>query len=159
MTFRPDVTVAAVVERDSRFLLVEERAGRRIVFNQPAGHLEDGESLLDAVMRETLEETTCRFTPQWLLGIYLWRNPSNDRTFLRVAFSGTVGEPEPARTLDRSIIRTTWMSRGQLADRPNMLRSPLVLRCIADYEHGTRHPLTVLQTLDLGTLADIAHPR
>ena len=78
MIFRPDVTVAAVVERDGRFLLVEERAGRRIVFNQPAGHLEDGETLLEAAVRETLEETACRFTPQSLLGVYLWRNPAND---------------------------------------------------------------------------------
>ncbi len=158
MIFRPDVTVAAVIERDSRFLLVEERAGRRIVFNQPAGHLEDGESLLDAVIRETLEETACRFTPESLLGVYLWRNPVNDRTFLRVAFTGSVGDPEPGYRLDRSIIRTTWMSRTQLADRPNALRSPLVLRCIADYDRGTRHPLAVVQTLDVETLTGAALP-
>ncbi len=159
MIFRPDVTVAAVVERDGRFLLVEERAGRRIVFNQPAGHLEDGETLLDAAVRETLEETACRFTPQSLLGVYLWRNAANDRTFLRVAFTGTVGEPEPGRSLDRSIIRATWLSHAQLAERPNTLRSPLVLRCIADYERGTRHPLTVLQSLDLDLLPTVSGTR
>jgi len=158
MIFRPDVTVAAVVERDGRFLLVEERAGRRIVFNQPAGHLEDGESLLDAAIRETLEETACRFIPESLLGVYLWRSPANERTFLRVAFTGSVGDPDPGRTLDRSIIRTTWMSRRQLADRPNALRSPLVLRCIADYERGARYPLSVLQSLDIGTPAGAVLP-
>ena len=156
MTFRPDVTVAAIVERGGQYLLVEERAGRRIVFNQPAGHLEDGESLLEAVIRETLEETTCQFTPRWVTGIYLWRNPDNERTFLRIAFAGDAGEPQPELKLDRSIIRTTWMSRSQLTDRPHMLRSPLVLHCIADYERGLRHPLTVLQTLDFGRLADPA---
>ena len=93
MSFRPDVTVAAVVERDGQFLVVEERAARRIVLNQPAGHLERGETLLDAVMRETLEETACVLTPEALVGVYLWHSAGADRTFLRVTFCGSASGP------------------------------------------------------------------
>jgi 8-oxo-dGTP pyrophosphatase MutT (NUDIX family) len=151
MPFRPDVTVAAVIERDGRFLVVEERAARRVVINQPAGHLERGESLLEAVVRETLEETAYALTPEALTGIYLWRHPVIDRTFLRVAFTGSVDGPDAARRLDRCILRATWLSRDQLAARPNVLRSPLVLRCIDDYLSGVRHPLSLLSTLDVAT--------
>lgn len=150
MSFRPDVTVAAVVERGGRFLMVEERAARRIVLNQPAGHLERGESLVEAVVRETLEETGCALRAEAVTGIYLWRHPATDRTFLRVAFTGAVDGPDPARRLDRCIIRAAWMTREQLAGRPQSLRSPLVLRCIDDYLSGARHPLSLLTSLDLG---------
>lgn len=150
MSFRPDVTVAAVVERGGRFLMVEERAARRIVLNQPAGHLERGETLVEAVVRETLEETGCALRAEAVTGIYLWRRPETDRTFLRVAFTGTVDGPDPARRLDRCIIRAAWMTREQLAGRPQSLRSPLVLRCIDDYLSGARHPLSLLTSLDLG---------
>lgn len=149
MTFRPDVTVAAVVERDGRFLVVEERAARRIVINQPAGHLEAGESLLDAAVRETLEETGYRLVPASVTGVYLWRHPATGRSFLRVAFTGTVTGPEPDRALDRCIVRAAWMSREQLAARPNVLRSPLVLRCIDDFLAGARYPLSLLTSVDL----------
>jgi len=149
MTFRPDVTVAAVIERDGRFLVVEERAARRIVINQPAGHLEAGESLLDAAVRETLEETGYRLAPVSVTGIYLWRHPATGRSFLRVAFTGTVTGPEPDRTLDRCVVRAAWMSREQLAARPNVLRSPLVLRCIDDFLAGARYPLSLLTSVDL----------
>ena len=149
MAFRPDVTVAAVVERDGRFLVVEERAARRIVINQPAGHLERGEDLVQAVVRETLEETACRLSPDAVTGIYLWRHPVIDRTFLRVAFCGSVAEPDGTRRLDRGILRTAWMTRAELAARPGRLRSPLVLRCIDDYLAGQRHPLSLLASLDL----------
>ena len=147
MAFRPDVTVAAIIEHDGRFLMVEERAARRIVFNQPAGHLERNEDLAGAVVRETLEETGCLFVPEAVTGIYLWPHPTLDRTFLRVAFCGTVSGPDPLRRLDRCIIRACWMSREQLAARPNVLRSPLVLRCIDDYLAGSRHPLNLLSSL------------
>jgi 8-oxo-dGTP pyrophosphatase MutT (NUDIX family) len=153
MTFRPDVTVAAIIERDGRFLVVEERAARRIVINQPAGHLERGESLVEAVVRETLEETAHALVPEALTGIYLWHQPAVDRTFLRVAFTGSVTGPDAARKLDRCIIRTAWMTREQLAARPNVLRSPLVLRCIDDYLAGTRHPLSLLSCIDIGQAA------
>lgn len=149
MPFRPDVTVAAIVEREGRFLVVEERAARRIVVNQPAGHLEQGEDLVEAVIRETLEETACRFFPEAVTGLYLWRHPVIDKTFLRIAFCGSVEGPDPARRLDRCILRTAWMTRSQLAERPGRLRSPLVLRCIDDYLAGRRHPLSLLSSVGL----------
>src|SRR5579863_3484598 len=99
MVWKPDVTVAALIERDGRYLLVEERIRGRMVFNQPAGHLEDGESLVDAVVRETLEETAWRFTPRWLLGIYQWRSPQG-RSTLRFAFTGAVSDFDAGRSLD-----------------------------------------------------------
>ena len=97
MPFRPDVTVAAIVHRDGRFLVVEERAARRVVLNQPAGHLERDESLIQAVVRETLEETAHTFIPEAIVGIYLWRSEATERTFLRVAFSGEATGPDAAR--------------------------------------------------------------
>jgi 8-oxo-dGTP pyrophosphatase MutT (NUDIX family) len=144
MALKPDVTVAAIVERDGRFLVVQERVARRVVLNQPAGHLEDGESLLQAVIRETLEETGYPFVPHAVTGLYLWRG-SGEKTFLRVAFSGTVGDRVNGAPLDREIIRTAWISREQLREREAELRSPLVLLCIDDYLRGLRYPLELLQ--------------
>jgi 8-oxo-dGTP pyrophosphatase MutT (NUDIX family) len=143
MALKLDVTVAAIVERDGRFLVVQERAARRIVLNQPAGHLEDGESLSQAVIRETLEETGYPFEPQAVTGLYLWRGPS-ERTFLRVAFAGSVGDREESVRLDRAVIRAVWLDRDHLQGRQAELRSPLVLRCIDDYLLGVRYPLEVL---------------
>lgn len=149
MPFRPDVTVAAIVQREGRFLVVEERAARRLVLNQPAGHLERGESLLEAVVRETLEETAYTLKPEAVTGIYLWRNEITDRTFLRVAFTGRVDGPDASRRLDRCVLRTAWLTRDELESRPRALRSPLVLRCIDDYLAGARHPLSLLSTLGI----------
>lgn len=143
MALKPDVTVAAIVERDGRFLVVQERAARRVVLNQPAGHLEDGESLLQAVVRETFEETGYPFVPHAVTGLYLWRG-AGERTFLRVAFSGIVGDRANGAPLDRAIIRTAWISREQLRERETELRSPLVLLCIDDYLRGARYPLELL---------------
>ena len=143
MALKPDVTVAAIVERDGRFLIVQERAARRIVLNQPAGHLEEGESLVQAVMRETFEETGYPFTPRAVTGLYLWRG-AGERTFLRIAFTGSVGEREHGVRLDRAVIRTTWLGRDQLQGRQAELRSPLVLMCIDDYLGGARYPLEIL---------------
>jgi 8-oxo-dGTP pyrophosphatase MutT (NUDIX family) len=145
MTSRPDLTVAAIVERDGHFLLVEERVGNRMVFNQPAGHVEQGEQFLDAVIRETLEETAWTFHPEALVGIYLWEQPQRPRSFLRVAFCGRVSGHDPLRKLDRGIARAVWMSRDQIVARSSRLRSPMVLSCIDDYLDGVRHPLDLIK--------------
>ncbi len=147
MVWKPDVTVAAVIERSGRFLLVEERIRGRLVFNQPAGHLEDGESLLEAVARETLEETAWRFTPQWLLGVYLWRSPRGHST-LRFTFTGAVDDYDAARRLDPPIVATHWLAPEEVARRTRRLRTPLVLRCIDDYLAGRRLPLEALAMLE-----------
>jgi 8-oxo-dGTP pyrophosphatase MutT (NUDIX family) len=138
-----DFTVAAIVECEGRFLFVQERSARRIVLNQPAGHLENGESLLEAVVRETREETGRPFIPQAITGVYQWESPGG-RSVLRVAFAGSVGERDESRVLDRAILRTLWLDRAELAARGNEHRSPLVLRCVDDYLRGARYPLELL---------------
>lgn len=147
MSVRPDLTVAAVVERDGQFLFVEERVSNRIVFNQPAGHVERGEHIVDAVVRETLEETAWIFHPEALVGVYYWEQPERHRTFLRFAFSGTVSDHDPSRALDRGIERAVWMTREQLVARAPRLRSPMVLRCIDDFRAGKRFPMEIVQGL------------
>jgi 8-oxo-dGTP pyrophosphatase MutT (NUDIX family) len=157
MTWRPDLTVAAVVQReDGRFLVVEERIGTAVVFNQPAGHVEDGESIPDAVIRETLEETAWHFVPQHLVGFYLWRNPVTSRSMLRVAFCGEVRAHDAARKLDRGILAAHWMTREALAAQPARLRSPLVLQCINDYLSGRRFDLTALNHMTVQPVAQSA---
>jgi 8-oxo-dGTP pyrophosphatase MutT (NUDIX family) len=151
MRWNPEVTVAAIVERDGRFLMVEERASGRLVLNQPAGHLEDQETLIEAVIRETREETAWRLTPAALIGTYLWRNPENERTFLRFAFCGSVDDHRPDQPLDTGIVRAFWMSHEQLLAQPGRLRSPLVLRCLDDYLRGMRQPLESVAALSLET--------
>jgi 8-oxo-dGTP pyrophosphatase MutT (NUDIX family) len=147
MTIKPDLTVAAIVERDGNFLMVEERVGNRLVFNQPAGHVERGEQIIDAVIRETLEETAWGFRPSALVGIYFWEQPERNRAFLRFAFSGAVAEHDPSRALDRGIERALWMSYDQLTRRAGHLRSPMVLRCIEDFQAGRQFPLDVVRGL------------
>jgi 8-oxo-dGTP pyrophosphatase MutT (NUDIX family) len=140
MVWKPDVTVAAVIERDGRFLLVEERIRGKLVLNQPAGHLEDGESLLQAVERETLEETAWRFAPESLIGIYLWRS-TRGHTTLRFAFTGQASDFDAARTLDPPVIATHWLTLEEIRARGAQLRTVLVTRCIEDFLTGRRHPL------------------
>jgi NADH pyrophosphatase NudC (nudix superfamily) len=152
MVLKSELTVAAIAERDGRFLVVEERASRRVVFNQPAGHVEDGESFVAAVVRETLEETAWTFHPEALVGIYLWQRPTPGQAILRVAFCGTVGSHDPHRTLDEGILGAHWMTREQLAAQPARLRTPMVLRCIDDYLAGARHSLELLQRVNLETV-------
>ncbi len=149
MAGKPEITVAALIERDGQFLVVEERIGGRIVLNQPAGHVENGESLEFAVRRETLEETAWHFTPEALLGLYLWRNPRGHST-LRIAFVGALSGFDAQRQLDSPVLRTHWLSRRELAARAQQLRTPLVLRCIDDYLAGQRLPLTALVTMESG---------
>lgn len=148
MIWKPHVTVATIAERDGRFLIVEESPGdQRRVLNQPAGHLEQGESLLQAAVRETLEESAWHFDPEGVVGLYRWSTPEG-RTYLRVTLCGTVRDHQPERPLDPTIHRALWMSREALAAAPERLRSPMVLRCIDDYLDGHRYPLTLLMDLD-----------
>ena len=144
MSLKFDLTVAANAERAGRFLCVQERAERRAVLNQSAGHLESGESLIEAVVRETREETGREFTPEFVTGLYLWTGPAG-RTVLRVAFASSIGERNAGAALDRAIIRTVWLDREQLRSRNGELRSPLVLLCIEDYLRGVRYPLELLR--------------
>jgi 8-oxo-dGTP pyrophosphatase MutT (NUDIX family) len=147
----PEVTVAAIVERLGRYLIVEESIAGQIVFNQPAGHVEVGETLIEAAVRETLEETSWDFVPAALLGAYLWTSPATSKTTLRFAFIGAVTTHHPQRGLDQGIIAAHWLSRDQLLGRMSRLRSPLVLRCIDDYLQGRRLPLDSVACLDLET--------
>jgi len=142
--WRPSVTVAALIERDGRFLFVEEEANGRRVLNQPAGHLGPGESLAQAVAREVLEETAHRFTPTGLVGIYRWRYDKEDVTFLRFAFNGRVDGVEDGRRLDKEIIALAWLTPAELAARRTEHRSPLVQQCVDDYLAGRSFPLEVL---------------
>ena len=151
MAWNPEVTVAAIVHVDGRFLMVEELISGRLVLNQPAGHLEDRESLIEAAVRETREETAWRFHPEALVGIYLWRNPDNGRGFLRFAFCGDVDDHHPQQALDTGIVRTLWLSAAELQAQPARLRSPLVMRCIEDFLQGRRQPLDSVSSLDLQT--------
>ena len=141
--------------RDGRFLLVEERIQGRLVLNQPAGHLEDRETLIEAAVRETREETAWRFHPEALVGTYLWRNPLNGRSFLRFAFCGDVDDHQPQQPLDTGIVRTLWLSAAELQAQPARLRSPLVMRCIEDFLQGRRQPLDSVSALDLQTALSV----
>ena len=147
--FRPGVTVAAIVERGGRYLLVEEHTPEGLRLNNPAGHLEQGESPLQAVVREALEETGRVFDPTHLVGVYLsrFRRPATgeDVTYLRFAFAGEVGEPQPGRALDAGIVGTLWLTPAEIAARRAEHRSPLLMRCIDDHRAGRRFPLDLVQ--------------
>lgn len=144
MVWKPDVTVAALIERDGKFLLVEEETEDGIRFNQPAGHLECGEALCDAVIRETLEETGYHFVPNGLVGIYNWRKEARDITYLRFTFFGEITGLDAGRALDDGIIAARWLSLDEIRARESSLRSPLVLRGIDDWRAGKRYPLDLL---------------
>ena len=144
MIWRPSVTVAAVIERGGRFLFVEERIDGRLVLNQPAGHLDPGESLVAACRREVLEETAHAFEPRALVGVYRWHYAAKDVTFLRFCFAGDAGEADAQRKLDREIVRLHWLTPAQLEARRAEHRSPLVARCVADFLAGRRFPLDLL---------------
>lgn len=146
MIWTPHVTVAAIIERKGHHLLVEELSEGSVVLNQPAGHLDPRESLLDAVVREVWEETGRIFTPEHLVGVYLWEHPDGE-TFLRVAFCGEVGERLPASTLDEGILDARWFSTEEVDALHARHRSPLVARCIADHRDGLRLPLETLHRL------------
>lgn len=145
MRFTPHVTVATIVEDHGRFLLVEEFAGGQAVFNQPAGHLEADESLIQAAVRETLEETGWDVELTAVTGIYLYTAPSNGVTYQRVCFAARPLAQRPNHPLDSGIIGPQWLTRDELAAQPEKLRSELVLRCIDDYLAGARHDLSLIR--------------
>ena len=148
--FRPSVTVAAVVEHDGRYLLVEEHTADGLRLNNPAGHLDPGESLQQAVVREVLEETARHFVPEALVGVYLARlrrdATGEEISYLRFAFCGTVGEPEPGRALDDGVVRALWLTPQEIEASRARHRSPLLWQCVSDHLAGRRHPLGLLET-------------
>ena len=149
--WKPSVTVAAIIEKDGRYLMIEEMTRDGLRINNPAGGLEPGESIVEGAIREALEETACPFTPEALLGVYLARNPDTPAgpgvTYLRFALCGAAGDPEPGRALDEPVVRTLWMTPEEIAAVGDRLRCPLVLQCIADHRAGKRLPLDALYTL------------
>ena len=147
MIWKPNVTVAAIVEQTGKFLLVEEETPDGVLFNQPAGHLENGESPLEGVIREAWEETAYRFTPTALLGVYQWKQPARDITYLRFAFIGKVAGHDPTQPLDTGIIRAVWMTPEEIRATRTRHRSPQVLSCVEHYLAGQRFPLSVLTHL------------
>jgi len=144
MIWKPNVTVAAVMERDGKFLLVEEETSQGVRFNQPAGHLEADESLLAAITREVLEESAYHFVPLSLLGIYRWHSPESKTTYLRFAFTGKISGHEPERQLDAGILRAIWLTPDEIRAKQALHRSPLILRCMEDYLSGKRYPIDLL---------------
>ncbi len=142
--WKPHVVTATVIERDGHYLCVEEEIDGRRVFNQPAGHLDPGETLLDAAVRETLEETAWQVRLDALLGVYLMETEIPGKTFVRFCFAATALAHDPGRTLDKEIVATHWLSRDDLAARAARLRSPLVLEAIDAFERGARYPLDLL---------------
>ncbi len=148
--WKPNVTVAAVIEREGRLLLIEEHTPEGLRLNNPAGHLDPAESPQEGVVREVLEETACVFTPQAVVGIYLGRfqRPARgeDVTYLRIAYAGTVGEPLPDRALDHGIVRTLWMTLAEVQASTARHRSTMVLQSIEDHVAGRRYPLALITT-------------
>jgi 8-oxo-dGTP pyrophosphatase MutT (NUDIX family) len=148
--WKTSVTVAAIVECEGRYLLVEEQTADGLRLNNPAGHLDPGESPLEAVVRETLEETARAFTPRALVGVYLSRvqrsDPPSDITYVRIAFSGDVSEPLPGRALDPEIVHTLWMTPEELRANAARHRTPLLMRCVDDHRAGRRYPLELVVT-------------
>ena len=147
MDWKIHVTAAALVERDGRYLIVEETSGGRLVFNQPAGHLDRGETLQEAVVRETLEETGWHVRPEHFILVQQWDRPERGDTYVRFVFSANAIAEEPHPELDPVISRVHWMSRGELAAQAGRLRSPMVLDAIDAYQQGRRHDLDAVQAI------------
>ncbi|OYQ38844.1 NUDIX hydrolase [Rhodoferax sp. TH121] len=152
--WKPSVTVAAVIEQQGRFLLVEEHTPEGLRLNNPAGHLDPSESPAQGCSREVLEETAYAFTPTFLVGLYLSRfqrqraDALEDVTYLRFAYAGTLGAFDAGRTLDTGIERTVWLTADELRNSQDRHRSPLVLRCMEDYLRGQRYPLELVYADD-----------
>lgn len=147
MQWKPNVTVAAIAQDEAgRFLCVEEYSNDKLVYNQPAGHLEQGESLIDAVIRETLEETAYDFKPEYITGIYMYPNSRKEITYLRVCFFGHTTTHHANQPLDEGIVQTKWLSRDELLQEPEKHRSDMIIRCIDDYLAGNQYPLDLIHT-------------
>ena len=144
---KTDLTVSAVVERDGRFLIVEERASGVVVMNHPGGHIEAGESPEQAVVREALEETGCQVTAGELLGVYLWIHPQTRQQYLRIAYVGNYIAHDDTRKLDDGVYAVHWFSPADLQRRMERLRSPMVMRCVEDYLAGQRKSDSFLSSL------------
>lgn len=146
MIWKPNVTVAAVVEQNGKYLLVEEEpeAGTGLFLNQPAGHLDPGESLIQGAIREALEETAYTFVPEYLVGIYQWHSHRADTTYIRFAFGGYVTHHDAGRVLDTGILQASWYSLDEVSQMVQRHRSPLVMQCIRDHLAGKRYPLELL---------------
>lgn len=145
MQWKPNTTVAAIAENDGKFLLVEEKIQDKLVFNQPAGHLEHNESLIDAVKREVLEETAWDFEPYSLVGIYLYPNPNNKEiTYLRFCFYGQCLQYYPDRELDTGIVQAVWLTSEEIHQQTDKMRSPMVIKCIEDHLAGKHFSLDIL---------------
>ena len=143
--WKPSVTVAALVERDGRFLVVEEQTSAGLRFNQPAGHMDEGESLVAGCIREALEETGCHVTPRALVGVYQWTVPAGDITYLRFAFDCRLDQVEAGRPLDEGIVAAHWLTLDELRANQDRHRSPLVLQCVEDWLSGRRLPLDTIR--------------
>lgn len=141
MVWTPHSTVATIVEKDGKFLLIEERSSGQIVLNQPAGHVEENERFIDAAVRETLEESAWHVQPEFLIGLYVYKAPANGVTYHRMCYAAKALKHEENRALDDGIIRTHWLTRDEIAAQADKLRSHLVLTCIDDYLAGKRYPL------------------
>ena len=142
------MTIAAIIEREGKFLMVEEETDDGLMLNQPAGHLEANESLVEGAVRETLEETAYEFTPEYVVGVYSWQHPARNVTYLRFAFAGKLGTHHPDRALDTGIVRALWLTEAEVRASRSRHRSPLVVRCMEDYQRGARAPLDLLVHLD-----------
>lgn len=141
----PHITVAAVVQKDNRYLMVKEKVDGLIVYNQPAGHWEVDETLAEAAIRETQEETAWNFIPDAVIAIYRWKHPEKDEVYLRVAFSGEVNQHQANQPLDDGILEAVWMTRREIEDLNEIQRrSALVLKSIEDYENGKRYDLDIM---------------
>lgn len=141
MSWAPQITVACVIEKDGNFLIVEEESFGQVVYNQPAGHVEPGETLIAAAIRETREETGWQVKPTELLGLYVYTSPHNQVTYYRTCFIAEAIEHDPNQALDDGIIQALWLSPDTLKAQAEKWRSPIVYKCVDDYLNGQRYPL------------------
>ena len=144
MIWKPHATVAAVLEQDGKFLLVEEHTPQGLLFNQPAGHWEPNETLPAGAAREVMEESAYEFEPEFLIGVYRWHSNASNTTYLRFAFGGRILAHHPGRALDKGIVRAVWMTLDEIRATQDRHRSPLILRCVEDYIAGKRFPLDLI---------------